>query len=78
MPTKQNNVRLDEEIDARLDNLAKRTGRTKAFYITEAIEEFLDDHEDYYLAKDALDEFRQSNDAALDIDKMDLAEYDIA
>lgn len=78
MGTRQNNVRLDEEVDARLELLAKRTGRTKAFYITEAVQEFLEDHEDYFLVKDALDEFRQSDDAAIDIDSMDLAKYGIA
>lgn len=76
MGTKQNNVRLDEATDARLENLAIRTGRTKAFYITEAIEGFLEDYEDYFLAKDTLDEFRQSDDAAIDIDSIDLAEFE--
>jgi RHH-type rel operon transcriptional repressor/antitoxin RelB len=78
MGTKQNNVRLDEATDARLEHLAARTGRTKSFYINEAIEGFLEDYEDYYLAKDALDEFRQSDDAAIDIDTIDLAEFDRA
>jgi RHH-type rel operon transcriptional repressor/antitoxin RelB len=78
MGTKQNNVRLDEATDARLAHLAARTGRTKSFYINEAIEGFLEDYEDYYLAKDALDEFRQSDDAAIDIDTIDLAEFDRA
>lgn len=76
MGTKQNNVRLDEGTDARLENLAARTGRTKAFYINAAIEGFLEDYEDYFLAKDALDEFRQSDDAAIDIDTIDLAEFE--
>ena len=43
-------IRLDPEVEARLDLLAKSTGRTKSFYAREAILEHLEDHEDYYLA----------------------------
>jgi RHH-type rel operon transcriptional repressor/antitoxin RelB len=43
-------VRLPREIEARLDELAQKTGRTKTFYIREAILEHLEDLEDYYLA----------------------------
>ncbi len=43
-------IRLDPEIEQRLDALAKRTGRTKTFYAREAILEHLDDLEDIYLA----------------------------
>ncbi|MDP3898509.1 MAG: DUF6290 family protein [Mesorhizobium sp.] len=43
-------VRLRPEIEARLDALAKSTGRTKAFYIRELIERGLEDVEDYYIA----------------------------
>lgn len=71
MATKQLNVRLDEELDRRLEALAARTGRTKAFYAAEAIEGFLTDWEDYYLAKDALAEFRDSDEAAIDVDEVD-------
>ena len=43
-------LRLPEDIEARLDDLAAKTGRTKSFYAREAILEHLDDLEDYYLA----------------------------
>jgi len=71
MATKQLNIRLDEELDRRLEALAVRTGRTKAFYAGEAIRGFIDDWEDYYLAKDALGEFRDSDEAAVDVDQVD-------
>jgi len=51
MPKSQMNVRLDNDIVERLDALARRTGRTKTFYAVEAISQFLDDREDYFLAK---------------------------
>ena len=43
-------IRLPQEIDRRLERLAKATGRTKAFYAREAILAHLDDLEDLYLA----------------------------
>jgi RHH-type rel operon transcriptional repressor/antitoxin RelB len=43
-------LRLNPEIEERLDRLAKKTGRTKSYYAREAILEHLDDLEDAYLA----------------------------
>ncbi len=43
-------VRLPQDMEARLDSLAKKTGRTKTFYVREAILEHLEELEDYYLA----------------------------
>lgn len=43
-------VRLPQEIEARLDSLAKKTGRTKTFYVREAVLDHLEELEDYYLA----------------------------
>ena len=47
-------IRLDPEIEKRLDALAKKTGRTKTFYAREAILEHLEDLEDVYLATERL------------------------
>ena len=44
-------IRLPEDIEARLESLAKRTGRTKTFYARQAILDHLDDLEDLYLAE---------------------------
>ena len=49
-------IRLKPELEERLDALAKKTGRTKTFYARQAIEEHLEDLEDYYLALEALQE----------------------
>ncbi len=49
-------VRLPEEIEHRLVNLAKKTGRTKSFYAREAILQYLDDLEDIYLAEKRLED----------------------
>ena len=48
-------IRLDPEIESRLERLAQKTGRTKTFYAREAILEHLDDLEDIYLVKQRLE-----------------------
>ncbi len=44
-------LRLPPDIEQRLDDLAKLTGRTKSFYARQAILEYIDDLEDLYLAE---------------------------
>ena len=51
-------LRLPEDIELRLDKLAKATGRTKSFYAREAILEHLADLEDLYLAEKRLAKVR--------------------
>ena len=43
-------LRLPPDIEKRLANLAKKTGRSKSFYAREAILTHLEDLEDGYLA----------------------------
>ncbi|AJC78248.1 TraY domain-containing protein [Rhizobium sophoriradicis] len=52
-------LRLPPDIETRLDELARRTGRNKSFYARQAIIEHLDDLEDIYLAEKRLDELRE-------------------
>jgi RHH-type rel operon transcriptional repressor/antitoxin RelB len=47
-------IRLPASIEKRLEMLAKRTGRTKSYYVREAILQHLDDLEDIYLAERSL------------------------
>lgn len=47
-------LRLPDEVSERLENLAALTGRSKTFYMVEAIREHLDDLEDLYLAEQRL------------------------
>jgi RHH-type rel operon transcriptional repressor/antitoxin RelB len=44
-------IRLDKELDARLERLARLTGRSKSFYVKQAIEEQIADLEDLFLAR---------------------------
>ncbi len=51
-------IRLPQSIEKRLEKLARRTGRTKTFYVRQAILEHLDDLEDLYQAERTLDRIR--------------------
>ena len=51
-------IRLPEDIEKRLDRLAKRTGRTKTYYAREAVLTHIEELEDIYLAEAALEEIR--------------------
>ena len=51
-------VRLPADVERRLDALSAETGRSKTYYVTEAIREHLADLEDLYLAERELREVR--------------------
>lgn len=53
-------IRLPEQIEKRLDALVKQTGRSKTYYAREAILEYLDDLEDYYLAEQRMQKFSEA------------------
>ena len=65
-------VRLDKELEERLERLAELTGRTKTFYAREAIEAHLDDLEDFYLAEERLRRFRAEDAIPLAVLKAEL------
>ncbi|PID65977.1 MAG: CopG family transcriptional regulator [Gammaproteobacteria bacterium] len=51
-------IRLPDDIGKRLNFLAKETGRSKTFYIIEAIKTHLEDLEDVYIAEQRLTDLR--------------------
>jgi RHH-type rel operon transcriptional repressor/antitoxin RelB len=59
MPT---SVRFEPDIEARLNALAKRTGRTKAYYLREMAERYLEDMEDYYAAAEVSERIRRGEE----------------
>lgn len=63
-------IRLPENIEARLDRLAKRTGRTKTYYAREAILQYLDDLEDIYLAEKELEAVRSGRARTVPLEKI--------
>lgn len=49
-------IRLDKSLEKRLAHLALKTGRSKSYYAKKALEEYMEDKEDYLLALRALEE----------------------
>ncbi len=43
-------VRLDSAVEDQLTRLAKETGRSKSYYVKEAINNYLEEREEYLLA----------------------------
>jgi RHH-type transcriptional regulator, rel operon repressor / antitoxin RelB len=58
-------IRLPRSIEKRLEKLARRTGRTKTYYVREAILEHLEDIEDLYLAEGALERVRSGKERTI-------------
>lgn len=58
-------IRLPEDIEKRLEKLARRTGRTKSFYVRQAILEHLDDLEDLYQAERILEQIRSGEEPTI-------------
>jgi RHH-type rel operon transcriptional repressor/antitoxin RelB len=55
-------IRLPQSIEKRLEKLARRTGRTKTFYVREAILQHLEDLEDVYAAELVLERIRSGEE----------------
>ena len=60
-------IRLDPELEAKLESLAKETGRSKSYYARLAIRQFLEDREDYIKAIAVL----ERNEPTLTLDEME-------
>jgi len=61
-------VRVSEELEMRLDRLAQLTGRTKTYYVREAIEDHLDDLEEAYLAEKVLKKVRSGGEKLMPLE----------
>lgn len=69
-------IRLPAEVEDRLDALARQTGRTKSYYVRQAILEKIEDLEDIYLAEATLERLRAGQERVIDAEEMwrDLAD----
>ena len=63
-------MRLTPELEARLDALVKRTGRTKTFYIREAITEHIEELEDAYFADQRVADVRAGRSDLISFEEM--------
>ncbi|MCD8138737.1 MAG: TraY domain-containing protein [Planctomycetaceae bacterium] len=63
MPTtKTCHIRLPKEIAKRYEDLARHTGRTKAFYMRQAIENHIEDLEDAYVGAVVMERIRRGEE----------------
>ncbi len=65
-------IRLDPELEKRLADLAEKTGRTKTFYARAAIQEYIEDLEDYFLAEERMKDFKPGDGIPLSQVKAEL------
>jgi RHH-type rel operon transcriptional repressor/antitoxin RelB len=63
-------IRLPEEIESRLEALAKKTGRTKTYYARQAILEYMDDLEDYYLASSRMLDIEKGREKTIPLEEV--------
>jgi RHH-type rel operon transcriptional repressor/antitoxin RelB len=59
-------IRLDPDIEQRLEQLVAQTGRSKSYFLRELIEGGLDDLEDFYLADATMERVRRGSEKLLD------------
>ena len=59
-------VRLDPDLEARLDAVAKQTGRSKSHYVREALLEKIEELEDIALLEEALKTYHPTTNRRLD------------
>ena len=64
-------VRLPADISTRLESLSKTTGRSKTYYMLEAIREHLDDMEDLYMSEQRLVENRAGRSKAYSLEDIE-------
>lgn len=66
-------LRLPPELNQRLSHLAEQTGRSKTFYMLEAIREHIDELEDLYLAEQRLIDIRAGRSRTVSLDDVERA-----
>jgi RHH-type rel operon transcriptional repressor/antitoxin RelB len=64
-------LRLPEDLKNRLDKIAKRTGRSKTFYMIAAINEKMEDLEDLYLAEKRTRNLRAGRSRTYTLDEVE-------
>lgn len=64
-------IRLDAELDARLERIARRTGRSKSFYVKQALEQQIEDMEDLYLARSVAKRVADGRERLIPLDELE-------
>lgn len=64
-------VRLPEALEKRLEAFATKTHRSKSYYLRRALEEFLEDQEDYLLASAAWEEHVRTGRKTISLEEIE-------
>lgn len=64
-------IRIPKSVKDRLDVLARKTGRTRTFYIRQALLEHLDDLEDRYMAQEVLSRVKKGEEELYSLDDVE-------
>jgi RHH-type rel operon transcriptional repressor/antitoxin RelB len=64
-------IRLDDDLAARLERLARVTGRSKSFYVKQAIEDHIEDLEDLYIAQKVLDRIADGRERLIPLEDLE-------
>jgi RHH-type transcriptional regulator, rel operon repressor / antitoxin RelB len=64
-------IRLDKKLAARLQRLVRLTGRSKSFYVKQAIEEQIADLEDLYLARTVAARVAEGRERVIPLDDLE-------
>ncbi|MDC0345023.1 ribbon-helix-helix protein, CopG family [Alphaproteobacteria bacterium] len=62
-------VRLTSDLEERLSNLSEQTKRSKSFYMKEALQEYLDEHEELLLALAVKERIQQGKEKLYTLDE---------
>ncbi len=63
--------RIPPELDRRLGEVAQRTGRSKSYYIRRALDEWLEDREDYLAALTVLERVESGEERIYPLDEVE-------
>ncbi len=64
-------IRLSASTEERLAKLASETGRTKSYYVKEALESYLEDLEDIYLADRVMERIRKGEEDVVSFEEVE-------
>lgn len=64
-------VRLHQALDARLERIARRTGRSKSFYVKQALVDQLPDLEDLCVARKVAKRVADSRERVISLDQLE-------
>jgi RHH-type rel operon transcriptional repressor/antitoxin RelB len=63
-------LRVDDEIYNQLDSLSKKSGINKTKFLKQALLEYMEDREDYFLAIEALEDLKSGRDKIVSWDEV--------